>query len=103
MKYEVGQKVRIKTWEQMKKEYGSLSCNILTTNFFYFTRDMEKVASINNRVVTIKESRSSCYIMVESNKEYYWTDAMIERSYTNTKKKKCKLLRIKSRFEILDL
>ncbi len=112
MKYRVGDRVRIKTWNDMVREYSS------TTQFernyifiqsprgsFVFNFNMEEMLNnfISDRIITIKEIRenyhqNNSYKIEESTLDFYWQDWMIERLVERTEPDP-----INSRFEILDL
>ena len=85
MKYKVGDKVKIKTWEQMEKEFGlNLGGNIL--NIPCFMREMEKWVNkgFPDRILTIKEiSYNHMYKMKELSLR--WGDNMIECLAEDTK------------------
>ncbi len=98
MKYKPGDKIQIKTWEELKKEYGisneggkpfSIWCSP-----YGFTDSMEtRLNSLNsNRILTIKRITKSYYTVVEM--DWYFTDVMIKYLIG---------IPITSRFEILDL
>ncbi len=82
--YEVGQKVRVKSWEQMEREYGISSYgNIKTPSFF--TREMNCFCGM---IFTIKNVRSGSfrvtYDLETNDKElnykithYYWDEEML--------------------------
>lgn len=95
-KYKPGDRVKIKTWQQMRKEYGLNDGNI--TCLQTFTLEMEE--NINkffpDRILTIEEV-NHYYIMKECG--CYWTDDMIECLAEDYGK----LDPILNRFEILDL
>ena len=103
MKYKVGDKVKIKTWEAMKKEYGEIyddSGTIRWKEYRYscgFTYSMEKPLNeiCSNRILTIRIIYDNdCYGVKEIG--YSWTDQMIECLAE-------KPTPIETRFEILDL
>lgn len=109
MEYKVGDKVRIKTWGKMRKEYGlneiaEPRCNELTA----FTTVMENKLP-SDRIVEINEAHEKYYyeegikVMTDAyysmkKIKYNWTDEMIEGLASKTK-----LDPITSRFEILDI
>ena len=55
--YKVGQKVRVKSWEQMEKEYGLNSCGSIKTPSS-FTREMNWFCGM---IFTIKNVRSGIF------------------------------------------
>ena len=101
MKYKIGDKVRIKTQESMKKEFGGGFLSSINTPQYVFVSGMEKQLNENflNRILTIKEVRKKSYRMEEI--DCNWTDGMIECLVKDYKKEV--YAPIYSRFEILDL
>ncbi len=106
MKYKVGDKVKIKTWEQMEKEYGkSYLGNVINCQPIIFIRAMERaINGIKDRILLIKFIRKgdeyNYYVMSELG--YHFSDDMIEclaKEYF----KKLRSEFINSRFEILDI
>ncbi len=103
MKYKAGDKVRIKTWEEMEKEYGLCSphSDYIDNSPIHFVKEMEdKITGLNiNRILTIKAScldydDDEYYKMKETDNHY--TDSMIKCLSKPEKP-------INSRFELLDL
>lgn len=101
MRYKIGDKVRIKTWEDLEKEYGlnedgDINCNVLFP--IGMEEELNKISS--DRIVEIFEIDNNHYYM--GNFGYMWIDEMIEGLA-----KELKIIdieeRIISRFEILDL
>ena len=102
MKYKVGDKVKIKTWEEMEKEFGlTISGGNIKCPFTFMT-DMEEDLNENfpNRELTIDYICEEYYKMkgIGSN----WSDNMIKYSLKELEKRE-KWVSINSRFEILDL
>jgi len=93
MKYKVGDKVRIKTWEEMEKKYGLYSGGSIKCGF---TKEMEKYINRNfsNRILEITEVIRGYYKI--ENTCWSWTEDMI-------KEEKVVYDPIYSRFEILDI
>lgn len=97
MEYKLNNIVKIKTWEDMEKEYGlvgrSIHCNE------YFTPDMERDLKeyFPDRILTIGYKDSHFYKMLELY-NWQWSDDMIE-----CLAEKEIIEPIFSRFEILDL
>ncbi len=105
MKYRVGQKVRIKTWEAMLKEFIiSTSGSISIHKNLGFNPDMESVISGLNtdREVTIFEvvegvgKGENKHYKLDETGLWHWTDEMIECLTEE-------IIPIGSRFELLDL
>lgn len=72
MKYKIGDKVRIKSWEQMEGEYGLDSAGHI--NILYsFTDDMRPYC---NEILTIDEVDDDSYRMASV--EWIFTDKMIK-------------------------
>ena len=82
--YKVGQKVRVKSWEQMEKEDGLNSCGSIKTPSS-FTREMNWFCGM---IFTIKNVRSGIFRVtndLETNnkelndeiKHYYWDEEML--------------------------
>lgn len=74
MKYEVGDRVRIKSidwYNANKDEYGNIDINY----DFTFYADRSKYCG---KVFTITEVFDNCYCVKEDNNEYFWADEMIE-------------------------
>ena len=112
MKYKVGDKVKIKTWEDMEKEYGLNSYGSIKIYnnshdiIIGFNNIMEELVKDLNRIITIKTVSNDHYRIKESNyKEkkigYSWSDDMIECLASEYKDPESDP--VLSRFELLDL
>lgn len=83
MKYKVGDKVLIREWDDMVKEFGLGEDGIAIPNC-YFNFDMRKYC---NYVVTIsKETERGKYRIKEDNARWFWCDEMFESNYSITDK-----------------
>ena len=101
MKYKVGDKVKIKTWEQMKREHkldvqGNIICD------FYFTKEMEALLKgyYPDRILTIEKIQNTTmhsydYLMKEL--PFGWSDGMIEDLIPKS------IYKDFNRFDIMDL
>jgi len=100
MKYKVGDKVKIKTWDRMEKEYGIRENGNINCKKSFLPNMEEELNKLNtNRILTIKEINNNHYYMKEIG--YYWSDDMIECLAEDYK---IEILEpINSRWEILDL
>ena len=98
MKYKVGDKVRIKTWEEMEKEY-------LDIDYAGFTDGMEREIAkyYPKRILTIKEvsETGNCYSMKEMD-DYIWLEETMSEILIKPICVK-KPVPIKTRFELLDI
>lgn len=103
MIYKIGDKVKIKTWEKMEKEYGlnkddssSIPCKgAYLKNMEYFIDELKC-----NRILIIKNLDDFYYYMEEDKNQFCWSDDMIEHKMVEA----ATLYEpIDSRFEILDL
>ena len=74
MKYKVGDKVRVRQWDDMVEEYGE-SFGSIDIPHFYFPRNMEKYCG---EVVTIEKVDTCSYRIKEDEEHWYWTDEMFE-------------------------
>lgn len=71
MKYKVGDKVRVRSWESMKKEFGLKDDGNIKV-MFTFTKEMKKYCG---KLVTIS-SNNGCYMIKEDSGRYTWCDDM---------------------------
>jgi hypothetical protein len=105
MKYKVGDKVKIRTWDDMSRLYGVTEYGQIEgtkdkrypTCFFNRSTERRLGQNVCDRIVTIKKVFESYYYMREIGE--FWQDYMIECLAEDYKKP----VRIKNRFEILDL
>jgi len=101
MKYKVGDKVKIKTWKELEKEFGlnpvgNINCKLPS---FINTIEKELNALNTNRILTIRkidEDYYNTYLMEEIS--CHWSEDMIECLVEEYKPEP-----IYTRFEILDL
>ena len=95
MKYKVGDRVRIKTWEKMEKEFGLNQCGNIKCSW-PFMKEMENELNrvYSDRIVEILKTHKDLYDV--KNIECIWTNDMIEGLASETEP-------INSRFEILDI
>ena len=93
MKYKAGDKVRIKTWKAMRKEFGLDRDNEYINCSCHFIQDMEEQLP-KDRIAIIKSIKNEHYTMKEL--DWSWSDDMIERLAPKPSP-------IESRFEILDI
>ncbi len=80
MKFKVGDKVRVRQWKAMKREFGVDGSNRIEIPCFYFVPEMAKYCgkSVTIDSVVIDESYTTCYKIVEDNGVFSWTDDMFE-------------------------
>lgn len=108
MKYKVGDKVIIRRWKEMEKEFGPVASepgdNFLRNNrsSSVFTEGMEEKLKRDhpNRILTIEKVYGTGYKMEEFEDRWSWEEWMIKHEYL-----KAYLIHdpIETRFEILDL
>ncbi len=82
MKYKVGDKVKIKTWEDLEREYGIASSGNIqysspTAAFFVKEMERELNSRFCDRVLTIMKVTGYYYLMEEM-PQWTWSDYMIE-------------------------
>lgn len=81
MKYKVGDKVRVRQWDDMVEEFGFFGCTKSNINILgcLFTNGMKKFCG---SVVTISNITSdSRYLIKEDDRNWSWTDEMFENMY----------------------
>jgi hypothetical protein len=83
MKYKVGDKVKVRSWEDMEKEYGVDSGGFILAGTVYFSSDMRKFCGkrVTIRIVIPEES---AYFVKGDMEDYWFTDAMLEGNSANT-------------------
>ena len=75
MRYKAGDKVRVRDWDDMVKEFGICGGNI-TIPGCYFVDYMKKYC---NCIVTISElTIHDKYLVEEDSNGFYWCDEMFE-------------------------
>lgn len=78
MKYKVGDKVRVRQWDDMVEEFGE-SAGSIDTPACSFEEDMRLYCGT---IVTIKEVKDDeSYYIEEDNEDWFWTDDMFENMY----------------------
>ena len=102
MKYKKGDIVRIKTWEEMEKEYGLTINGDINCKRPRFVISMEFVfEKFFDRLIEISEINEISNHYQVKNMDWEWTDEMIEGLASETKQDKIEP--ILNRFEILDI
>lgn len=86
MKYEVGDKVRIKTWKQMADEYGLTTLGNVDTKQTFTTY----MAMHCGKIMTITEEFEGYYKMKEDYDYWYWSDDMFDDSFEDYERIKIK-------------
>lgn len=83
MKYKVGDKVRVRQWDDMRREFGEDSDYDIRTPNYCFTLGMKKFCG---ELVTITDTPySDCYLVAEDGDRFYWNDCMFEDIKKETK------------------
>ena len=98
MKYKIGQKVRIKTWEKMKEEFGLTEGGGYICCSMNFTLEMEDSLP-QDRIMTISDTTGAYSVYSVEGSYRTWSDDMIEGLAKDYKEPE----KIESRFEILDI
>nr|DAZ13778.1 MAG TPA: hypothetical protein [Caudoviricetes sp.] len=80
MKYKVGDKVRVRQWDDMVKEFGLYNRKDIDIPSCTFVKDMRKYCG---SVVTIHKltCRDTRYFIEEDDCGFFWTDDMFENMY----------------------
>ncbi len=96
MKYKVGDKVKIKTWEKMGKEYNSSHEGVILMGYFSFYIGMEDWINekFPDRILTIEKVHKYSYFILCDKHRHNWTEEMIKEGVFEP---------IANRFEIIDL
>ena len=88
MKYNVGDRVKVKAWEKLVEEYGLEDDDFgeyIPVKDFSFTKDMRKFCG---QVVTIGDIDGDIYIISECKYEdWEWIDEMFEGKVSSKKQK----------------
>ena len=111
MKYKVGNKVKIKNWIEMEKEFGLSGYETINCPLPFVLRMEQIVQEFDtDRILTIESiSKNNCYCYngssyyMEKGEGYHWSDDMIEELISSNKIEPETYNPIKSRWEILDL
>ena len=74
MKFKVGDRVKVRSWDAMEEEFGLDDGNINNTGYC-FTEGMTKYCG---NYVTIDSCSNDCYTIKEDNHNWSWTDDMFE-------------------------
>jgi hypothetical protein len=77
MKYKVGDKVRVRSWKAMEREFGLDVYDNINCPFIAFNRKKELEVKKTGRVVTIESARP-CSYLVEGIMLCEFTDEMLE-------------------------
>jgi hypothetical protein len=72
MRYKIGDRVFIKPWKLMEKEFGQL-CEDITTTSSLFTKQMESQLKGRNRIVTINYIGLGGYHVILDGETEVWT------------------------------
>ncbi len=106
MKYKVGDRVKIKTWEELEKEFGvdSEGVDINTPPFarVWYSRQMETILNdkFSDRILVIKAIKDDYYYIMEGmSSNWVWEDYMIKEL---SEKMYMTLEPIETRFELMD-
>jgi len=77
MWYKVGEKVRVRQWKPMAREFGTNEWGEIKTPRYYFGREKENFCG---QIVTILEEIDiqNCYKITEDGGYWRWTDNMFE-------------------------
>ena len=77
MKYGIGQKVKVRNFQDMVREYGvELNGDILMGNF-YFTREMKVFCGEECRIKNVYGD-GTYQLDIEDSDDWYFTDQMLE-------------------------
>ena len=74
MKFKVGDKVKVRSWESMEAEFG-LNYGEIDNPDYHFVKSMKKYCG---KYVTISGCHRNYYNIKEDNERYSWTNTMFE-------------------------
>lgn len=74
MKYKAGDKVRVRQWKAMEREFGLTFCGNIDCYKVFITR----MKDYCGQIVTITSVGEDCYSIKEDNGGYNWADNMFE-------------------------
>ena len=86
MKYKVGDKVKVRKWDDMVSEFDVDYSGDIETPSFYFTKEMQRFCG---KIVTIKDQGVDIddveyyEIMEDTDNEFYFSDDMFENEFLN--------------------
>ena len=78
MKYKVGDRVRVRQWEAMARQYKLLSNDNIGIYKEYLYPFLKTNKKFCGQVVTIKKIENDCYRIEEDNERCCWIDEMFE-------------------------
>ena len=78
MEYKVGDKVRVRQWEAMARQYELLSNDNIGIYKEYLYPFLKTNKKFCGQVVTIKKIENDCYRIEEDNERCCWIDEMFE-------------------------
>ena len=73
MRYKVGDKVKVREWDDMVEEFGTDEDGDIDCNFC-FVKDMKEYCG---KEMTVSRVFTSYYVLEEDEGEFAWTDDML--------------------------